>query len=161
MSTFSIGNINPATDEYSPEIRRLPIDPGGAAPNQLGSTVRIEGEIYGLEDMLVDGEVAGSMALPEHTLTVGAKARVKANIKAKKLVLIGSVEGNIEAGERVELRSCCSVLGDVRSPRIIVENGAYIKGTIEVLGQHQEYSPSPKHGATDRTTSNGLTSAAL
>jgi len=133
MSAMPIDRPNFLENGRVPEPERPAIDPGVAAPNQLGSAVRIQGEIYGQQDMYVDGEVAGSMSLPEHTLTIGAKGRVKANIKARKLVLVGTVEGNIEAGERIELRGTCHVMGDVRSPRIKIENGAYIKGTIEVL----------------------------
>jgi cytoskeletal protein CcmA (bactofilin family) len=89
--------------------------------------------------MLVDGQVAGSIMLPEHTLTIGPKATVKAGIKAKCVILVGTVEGNIEASDRVELRNCCSLAGDIRSPRIVIENGAYIKGRLEVVRE------SPAH----------------
>ena len=133
MSAMPIDRTNFLENSRVPDPERPAIDPGVSAPNQLGSAVRIQGEIFGQQDMFVDGEVAGSMTLPEHTLTIGPKGRVKANIKARKLVLVGTVEGNIEAGERIELRGTCHVMGDVRSPRIKIENGAYIKGTIEVL----------------------------
>lgn len=108
------------------------IEPGVSAPSQVGSAIRIQGEIEGHQDMYVDGEVQGSMLLPDHTLTVGPKANVKANIKAQNVILVGNVEGKIEASQRIELRSRCTLLGDVRSPRILIENGAYIKGTVEV-----------------------------
>ena len=133
MKTLSLNKRDPVGDDRVPNGPRAAIDPGVSAPNQVGSTVRIEGEIYGREDMLVDGEVAGSVMLPEHTLTIGPKANVKANIKARNVVLVGNLEGNIEASERIELRSCGRLLGNIRSPRLIIENGAYVKGTIEVI----------------------------
>ena len=135
MNTFLINRTGPPGNELIPDDPRLAIDPGVNAPSHVGTTVRIEGEICGQHDLLVDGEVVGTMILPEHTLTVGAKAKVKANIKAQNVVLVGDVEGSIEAGKLIELRSCCSVVGDIRSPRIMVENGAYIKGAIEVTRQ--------------------------
>jgi cytoskeletal protein CcmA (bactofilin family) len=135
MSPFLTDKTGPSGDELIPVGPRLAIDPGVNAPSHVGTTVRIEGELYGQHDLLVDGEVLGTVILPEHTLTIGAKARVKANIKAQNVVLVGDVEGSIEAGKLIELRSCCSLVGDIRSPRIMIENGAYIKGAIEVTRQ--------------------------
>ena len=112
---------------------RLAIEPGISAPSRVGGTVHIEGEISSQQDMLVDGEIAGSIMIPEHTLTIGPEAKVKANIKAKNVIILGAVDGNIEASNSIEVRSCCSLLGGIRSPRIMVENGAYINGTIEVV----------------------------
>jgi cytoskeletal protein CcmA (bactofilin family) len=124
---------NEADPAIAKGTSRLAAEPGTSAPSRVGGTVRIEGEIFSQQDMLVDGEIAGSIMLPAHTLTIGLEAKVKANIKAKNVVILGTVDGNIEAGNRIEVRSCCSLYGDIRSPRIMVENGAYIKGTIEVV----------------------------
>jgi len=98
--------------------------------------------------MFVDGEVAGNITLPEHTLTIGPKANVKAGIKAKYVVLFGTVEGNIEASDRVELRNCCSLLGDIRSPRVMIENGAYIKGTVEVVRELTAHPLMQSHSSS-------------
>ena len=111
----------------------LAIDPGAGAPSRVCSEIRIHGDIFGKQDLLVDGEVDGSLTFPENTLTIGPNAKVKAHIKAQNVVLVGSVEGKIEVTERIELRSHCNVLGDIRTPRIMIENGAYVKGTIEVV----------------------------
>ena len=139
MNLSSLTRVDPAAEECLPDTLRSAIDPGVSALNQVGSTVCIVGEISGRQDMLVDGEVAGNIILLEHTLTLGPKATVKAGIKAKYVILVGTVEGNIEASDRVELRSCCSLVGDIRSPRIMIENGAYIKGRLEVVRE------SPAH----------------
>ena len=135
MNRVLVDETDPAVANGIRDIPRRAVEPGASALSQVGSAVRIEGEIYGQQDLLVNGEVNGSLVLPEHTLTIGPKANVKANIKAQNVVLIGSVEGRIEASERIELRSRCSLLGDIRSPSIMIENGAYIKGTIEVIRQ--------------------------
>jgi cytoskeletal protein CcmA (bactofilin family) len=143
MKTYLANEADPAVAKDSTGGPRLAIEPGVCAPSHVGGAVRIEGEIYGQHDLLVDGEVNGSIVLPDHKLTIGPKANVKAIIKAQNVVLVGNVEGNIEASERIELRSVCTLLGDVRSPRIMIENGAYIKGTIEVVRQAAGASGGP------------------
>ncbi len=130
MNAFS---ANEADTAIAKGGSRVAIEPGISAPSRVGGKVRIQGEISSQQDMLVDGEVAGTIMLPDHTLTIGPEAKVKANIKAKNVVILGTVDGNIEAGDRIEIRSCCTLVGDIRSPQIKVENGAYIKGTIEVV----------------------------
>lgn len=101
----------------------------------VGSTVRIEGRIRCDQDLFVDGEVEGSIDLPDHTLTIGKRARVTAAIQAHNVVIVGSAHGNIQASERVELRSQSRHEGDIRTARIAIEDGAYFKGTIEVVRQ--------------------------
>lgn len=133
MNTLSLTQSDPAGNERYPDSPRPAIDPGVSAPNQIGTAVRVEGEISGKQDMLVDGEVAGAITLSDHTLTIGYHGKVKANIRAKNVVLLGNMEGNIEASDRVEVRGQCSLTGDIRSPRVLIENGAYIKGTVEVV----------------------------
>lgn len=135
MNAFLVKETDPTAARGVPGSPRLAAEQAANASSQLGSAVRIEGEIYGQQDLLVDGEVNGSMVLPDHTLTIGPKANVKANIKARNVVLVGNVEGNIEASESIELHSRCSLLGDVRSPRVKIENGANVKGMIEVIRQ--------------------------
>ena len=107
------------------------------ATSMVGSAVTIGGEIHCQQDLFIDGEVNGTMSVPRHKLTIGPSARVKADIKAHNIVIAGTVEGKIEATERVELRNRSHMTGDVRSPRIMIENGAVVKGTIEVTRQGQ------------------------
>lgn len=133
MNTLSLSKSDPIGLERIPEYPRPAIDPGVGAPNQIGTAVRIEGQISGQQDMLVDGEVAGSIMLSDHTLTIGSHGKVKANIRAKNVILLGTVEGNVEASDRIEVRGQCSLTGDLRSPRVVIENGAYIKGAVEVV----------------------------
>jgi len=142
MNTFLVNKADSAAAKGVTD-GRFAVEPGASAPSQVGSAVRIEGDIYGQEDLLIDGEVKGNIVLHDNQLTIGPNANVKASIKAKNVVLIGRVEGNIEASVRIELRSVCSMLGDVRSPRIMVENGAYIKGAVEVVREAAGASDSP------------------
>ncbi|MBZ5578651.1 MAG: polymer-forming cytoskeletal protein [Acidobacteriia bacterium] len=98
----------------------------------VGCTVRIEGRIFCDQDLFVDGEVKGSIELPDHTLTIGAHAKVTASIQAHSVVIIGQSQGDIQASGRVELRSLARHEGDIRTSRIAIQDGAYFKGTIEV-----------------------------
>jgi len=106
-----------------------------AATSMVGSAVTINGDIHCNQDLFIDGEVTGTMFVPKHKLTIGPSGRVKADIRAHNVVIAGSVEGKIEATERVELRNRCRMIGELRSPRVAIENGAFIQGTVEVTRQ--------------------------
>lgn len=101
-----------------------------SAASLVGRSVRIAGDISSGQDLYVDGEVDGQMELTDHKLTIGPQARVKANIRAQNVVIVGWAEGNIQATERVELCSQSSLTGDIKTPRIVIKDGAHFKGTI-------------------------------
>lgn len=101
--------------------------------SHLGHNVRIQGKIFSEQDLQVDGEIDGTLEVPGHNLTVGAKARVKAEIKAHNISIVGTVEGSIEATERIELCSQCRVVGEIKTRRIAIKDGAFFKGNIEVV----------------------------
>lgn len=106
----------------------------GDAPLSLaslvGRAIRIAGEICCRQDLYVDGEVEGQIELSDHKLTIGPLARVKATIRAHEVVIVGRAEGKIQATERVELGSQCSLIADIETPRIVIQDGAQFKGTI-------------------------------
>ncbi len=133
MSTSVINGINPTETPGIPPSARAALEPGAIATSMVGSAVTIGGDIFCKQDLFVDGEVNGTLNLPDHKLTIGPSGNVKANIKAHNVIIVGNVEGKIEATERIELRSKCHLTGDVRSPRVTIENGAFIKGTVEVV----------------------------
>lgn len=140
MSTNLLNETNSAE---AAGLGRGPKVSESANPQSLvGCGVKIGGDIYCQQDLFIDGEVTGTMNIPKHKLTIGPQARVKADIKAHNVVIVGNVEGKIEASERVELRGKCQLTGDVRSPRIMIENGAVIKGTIEVTREPQRGKPA-------------------
>ena len=99
----------------------------------LGRGVRIEGKIYSAQDLLVDGEVAGTIELPNHKLTVGPHGRIKADIKAHEILMLGTVEGSVQVQEKVEVRSTTQFVGDIKASRMILEEGAYVKGSIDIV----------------------------
>ncbi len=98
----------------------------------IGKSVSIKGELSGSEDIYVDGEVDGSIQLSGNSLTIGPNGRVHANVSAKSVTVGGSLEGNIQATERTELRKTAVVNGDVQTQRIAIEEGAYFKGKLEI-----------------------------
>jgi len=104
---------------------------GGAAI--LGKSVTLKGQIYGREDVTIDGEVEGTVELKEHRLTVGPTGKVVATIKAREIVVLGTVHGNIETRDKIEIRKEAKVVGDIRTARIVIEDGAYFKGSIDIV----------------------------
>ena len=98
----------------------------------IGKSVVVKGELSGSEDLYVDGEVEGSIELRDHNLTVGPNGRIRANITAKEIVIHGRVDGNITGKDRVELRKSAVLAGDIVTQRILIEDGAYFKGGIDI-----------------------------
>jgi len=107
--------------------------PRATQPEQsrIGKGLRLKGEISGAEDLYIDGEVQGSISLRDHVLTIGPSGKVHAGINAGQVVINGAVHGNINA-KRVELKSSANVVGDVSTERIVIEDGAYLKGGVDV-----------------------------
>ena len=99
---------------------------------RLGSSLHVKGEISGNEDLLIDGTVEGLITLDERKLTVGASAKVTADIIAREVVVYGTVKGNLRAKDRIEIKKDGSVNGDLTTGRIMIEDGAYFKGSVEI-----------------------------
>jgi cytoskeletal protein CcmA (bactofilin family) len=99
---------------------------------RLGSSLHVKGEISGNEDLTIDGSVEGLIQLDERKLTVGAMAKVTADIAAREVVVLGNVKGNLRAKERIEIKKDGSVNGDLTTARIMIEDGAFFKGSIEI-----------------------------
>jgi cytoskeletal protein CcmA (bactofilin family) len=99
---------------------------------QIGKSVFIKGELSGSEDLYLDGHVEGSIALQGNSLTVGPHGEVKASVDAKGVVVQGKLEGNIQASDRVDLRKSAVVTGDITAQRISIEEGAFLKGKVDI-----------------------------
>src|SRR5882762_4190602 len=105
----------------------------------IGRTLTIKGEIIGSESLYIDGRIEGKITMPESRVTIGRNGKVDASITAKEVVVMGKVTGNIECSDRVDIRSEGSVTGDVSTVRISVEDGAVLKGGIQVKsGEHKQ-----------------------
>jgi len=98
----------------------------------IGKSVVIKGELSGSEDLYLDGQVEGSILLKGNNLTVGPNGQVKANVDAKGVTVQGKLEGNLRASDRVELRKSAIVMGDIATQRIAIEEGAYLKGKVDI-----------------------------
>jgi len=123
-----------------PPARFEPENRGGAAT--IGKAVKISGNIYSREDLYVDGELEGTVEALEHKLTIGPNGTVKATIKAREVVVLGAILGNVEATDKIEIRKDAKLTGDIRTARIIIEDGAYFKGSIDIV--KPEPKPAPK-----------------
>ena len=109
----------------------------------IGKAVKIDGQIYSKEDLYVDGDVEGIIELQEHRLTIGPNGKVHANIKAREIVILGNVQGNVEASDKLEVRKDARMVGDIKTARIVIEDGAYFKGSIDtVKPEPTKYSTS-------------------
>jgi len=98
----------------------------------IGKSLFVKGEVSGSESLYVDGKVEGTINLPGNRVTVGRNGQVAANITAREVVVLGKVRGNIQASDRVDIRSEGSLTGDVAAARISIEDGAYFKGGIDI-----------------------------
>lgn len=103
----------------------------------IGKSVVIKGELSGSEDLYLDGEVEGTIELRDHSLTIGPNGRVRANTSAKDVVVHGKVNGNVRA-DRVELKKSALVTGDIITQRVIIEEGAFFKGGIDIQRDGKE-----------------------
>ena len=104
-----------------------------ATGNSIGKSVKVVGQIYSKEDLYVDGTVEGTLEASEHKLTIGPHGTIQASIKAREVLVLGTIQGNVEAFERLEIRKDAKLLGDIRTARIVIEDGAYFKGSIDII----------------------------
>ena len=118
-----------STDAMRPLTTSATTDRGSA---RLGASLHVKGEITGNEDLHIDGSVEGLVQLEDRKLTVGASAKLTADVVAREVVVYGTVKGNLRARDRIEIKKDGSVVGDLTTARIMIEDGAYFKGSIEI-----------------------------
>jgi cytoskeletal protein CcmA (bactofilin family) len=123
--------FSPAT---GPANSYTPVKPPTSPLDQanIGRTLVIKGEVSGAESLFIDGHVEGTISFPDNRVTIGRNGSVAANISAKEVVIMGKVQGNVECADRLDLRSEGVLSGDVVTHRISVEEGAVLKGGVEV-----------------------------
>ena len=98
----------------------------------IGKSVVIKGELNGSEDLTIEGQVEGKIELKDHVLTIGPNGKIKAQVFAKALIVLGEVNGNVSATEKVEIRDGGSVDGDIVSPRVAIAEGAHFRGSVDM-----------------------------
>src|SRR6059058_4110525 len=108
----------------------------------IGRTLVIKGEVSGSESLYVDGKIEGTLSFKEHRVTVGRNGVVAANITAREVVIMGKVTGNIECTDRVDIRSEGSLTGDIVSRRISVEDGALLRGSVQLAPAEKQEKAS-------------------
>ncbi|HYK34525.1 polymer-forming cytoskeletal protein [Alloacidobacterium sp.] len=118
---------------------------GDSATATIGKSVQIRGEVKGSEDLLVDGLVEGTITLTDSRLTIGSNARVQANVAARDVVILGTLNGNINASGRVEMRVGCRVTGDLKAARLAIEENAVFCGKVDLV---QASGSTEKHTAS-------------
>ena len=145
----------PATAQTAapqPEIRRIERD-----MVNIGKSVVIKGELNGSEDLTVEGHVEGRIELKDHVLTIGPNGKIKAQVFAKAVIVLGEVNGNVTASEKVDIRDGGSVDGDIIAPRVAIAEGAHFRGSVDMQrkgGQPQaDKDKSSKPAAVSQSSS--------
>jgi len=98
----------------------------------IGKSVVIKGELNGSEDLTIEGHVEGKIELKDHVLTIGPNGKIKAQVFAKSVIVLGEVNGNVTASEKVDIRDGGSVDGDIIAPRVAIAEGAHFRGSVDM-----------------------------
>ena len=115
----------------APQPAAVPVRPQPKQGAAIGPAMSIKGEIRAREELLVDGEVEG-LVESQSLVTVGPNGKVRANIKAREVIVFGSVRGNVDVAEKIAIRDKGSVIGDIKTAGISIDDGAYFKGSIDI-----------------------------
>jgi cytoskeletal protein CcmA (bactofilin family) len=137
--------IPDAVPPKPPEVEPLMSEPtpksmpsvAGSQRTFLGRTVVTQGQLSSGEDLLIEGRFEGNITLDDHCLTIGTEGHVKAEIRARQVVILGSLTGNIVAREKVEIRRTGHVVGDLVAASVAIEEGAYFKGSIDIAREEK------------------------
>jgi cytoskeletal protein CcmA (bactofilin family) len=131
-----------------PEARRIERD-----IVNIGKSVVIKGELNGSEDLTIEGHVEGRIELKDHVLTIGPNGKIKAQVFAKSVIVLGEVNGNVTASEKVDIRDGGSVDGDIISPRVAIAEGAHFRGSVDMQRKGGQPSQSTKAASTPSSQS--------
>jgi cytoskeletal protein CcmA (bactofilin family) len=121
-----------------------PESPRGSAA--IGKSVMVKGQIFSREDIYIDGEVEGGVEAHEHRVTVGPNGKVQANVRAREIVVVGTIHGNVDATDKIDIRKDARLVGDIKTQRIVIEDGAYFKGSIDIQ-KAEPAKPAPAPAA--------------
>jgi len=153
-------SVRPASGQpAAPQAPQAPATAGAPAPApraeasqnrerdivNIGKSVVIKGELNGSEDLTIEGQVEGKIELRDHVLTIGANGRIKAQVFAKAVIVLGEVTGNVTATDKVDIRDNGSVDGDIVSPRVAIAEGAHFRGSVDMQrksGQQPQAKPA-------------------
>jgi cytoskeletal protein CcmA (bactofilin family) len=155
-------SVRPASGQpAAPQAPQAPASAGAPAPRaeasqnrerdnvNIGKSVVIKGELNGSEDLTIEGQVEGTIQLRDHVLTIGSNGRIKAQVFAKAVIVLGEVNGNVTATEKVDIRDNGSVDGDIVAPRVAIAEGAHFRGSVDM--QRKGAQPQPAKPAVAAT----------
>ena len=137
-----INTMSSSTRNFEPESSVRGV--GSAA---LGKNVTVKGQIFAREDLTIDGEVEGTVECHEHRLTIGPNARVQAGLKAREIIIQGSIHGNVDATDKIDIKKEAKLVGDIKTSRIVIEDGAYFKGSIDISKPNAAANAKPAQGS--------------
>ena len=154
--------VRPASGQpAAPQAPQAPAPAGAPTPRaeasqnrerdnvNIGKSVVIKGELNGSEDLTIEGQVEGTIQLRDHVLTIGANGRIKAQVFAKSVIVLGEVSGNVTATDKVDIRDNGSVDGDIVAPRVAIAEGAHFRGSVDMQRKAGQAAPAaPKPAAT-------------
>lgn len=133
--------VTPATPPAHHQPYQAPAP--ASTPTVFGKSMKIVGEVSSDEELYLDGDLDGKLNL-RNKLTIGPNSKVNADIKAKEVVIFGTVKGNVESETRLSLRTGASIVGDIKTAGIVIEDGAYFKGGIDISRNGDSKSAQPK-----------------
>src|SRR5215831_118891 len=125
---------------------------GSSTSAALGKSVIVKGQIFSREDLTIDGEVEGTVECQEHRLTIGANGKVRATVKAREVVVLGTIHGDVETSDKIEIRKEAKLVGDIKTARIGIEDGAYFKGNIDIVRPEPRAAAKPQAVAAPAAT---------
>ena len=114
----------------------------------IGKSVVIKGELSGSEDLTIEGQVDGKIELRQNVLTIGPNGKIKAQVFAKSVIVLGEVIGNVTASDKVDIRDAGSVDGDIIAPRVAIAEGAHFRGSVDMQRKGPAAVPAPKPAAS-------------
>jgi cytoskeletal protein CcmA (bactofilin family) len=123
------------------------IKPENHGSATIGKAVKVVGQIYSKEDLIVDGDLEGTVEALEHKLTIGPNGTVHADVKAREIAVLGTLQGDVEATDKIEIRKDAKLVGNIKTARILIEDGAYFKGGIDVVKAEPKAAPEAQQSA--------------
>src|SRR5579864_4864026 len=153
-ASYAPKETSPVMSPAAPSFHTSETSRGAAV---IGKNVTIKGQIFSQEDLTIDGEMEGSVELKEHRLTVGPNGRLQAGVKAREIVVLGIINGNVEATDKIDIRKDARLVGDIKTARIVIEDGAYFKGSIDMTRPETTKpaaAPAPKPMVSTSSPSN-------
>lgn len=142
VTPFAAAEIKKESAPVSSTSYRTPdSDPRSTAT--IGKSVKVVGQIFTKEDLYVDGDVEGTIESQDNKVTIGPNGRVQASIRAREVVILGQVQGNVEASDKADIRKDAKLVGDITTSRISIEDGALFKGSIDIKKSEPRPSPAP------------------